>query len=162
MEASELVERFKANVDLLDSLDKTIEKAYSGLAKAKVQLERASLTMAKGEEEITRLYQIKSYMITEDDAWEESSIDPRTGEPTEDWGNMVIDRMINQDPDWNEAKADYYKRQKEHSDARATVHDAQAKVDGLEAKLKLRIASADLLSKQCTLYTPIIIKSVDG
>lgn len=158
MEASELNERCKANVDLLESLEKAIDKAYAELAKAKVALERANMDMAKGEEEMTRLYQVKAYMITESDAWEESSIDPRTDEPTEDWGNMVIDRMINQDPDWSEAKADYYKRQQEHAVARGAAHEAQAKVDGLEAKLKLRVQAAQVLVAQCKLHVPIVIQ----
>ena len=148
----ELTERTNAGISLLDTLVKAIKTAYTQLSVAKRDLEKAALHMAQGEEEMTRLYRIKAYMITENEAWEGQSVDSRTGEPTEDWGNMVIDRVINDDPDWGAAKKDYYMRQQVHADARAVVHEAQAKVDELEATLKARVAASELLARQVALY----------
>lgn len=156
---AELDQRITANSDLLHKLATALEKAYNNLGTTKRDLEKAALHMAQGEEDMTRLYRVKAYMITENEAWEEQSVDPRTGEPTEDWGNMVIDRVINDDEEWGEAKKDYYLRQQVHADVRAIVHETQAKVDGLEAQLKARIAIAELLAKQVALYVPIVISN---
>lgn len=153
MNKSEVTERVESISSNIDKISGALEKAHANHADAKVKLERTNLELAHEEEEMTRLYQRKAWEITQNSAWEESSIDPRVGEKTESWGQQVIDRLVGADPEWNETIGGFYLRQQAHAAARGTVHEAQGRVDGLTAELNGLHSKATLLAAYIGAFT---------
>ena len=121
--------------NILEKLTGAIKKAYVAEGKAKAALEQATLDFARSEEQLSRLYQAKAYEIVMDDEWEAASIDPRVSEKTQTWAEMVIERLLKKDEDWNNALGDHYDLQQAATTARADALEAQGKASGLHEEL---------------------------
>jgi hypothetical protein len=104
-------------------------------AKSRSLLERANLAFARAEEELTRVYQRKTYEITQDPNWESAAVDPREGVKTAGWSEIVIEHLVAEDAEWLAAKKTYYEAQELASKARQDAMLAQAEVASLNDEL---------------------------
>ena len=112
-----------------------LSKKRVGDAQARSLLERANLLFARSEEGLARLYQKKTYEITQDPNWEAAAVDPREGVKTSGWAEIVIEHLVSEDSEWLAAKKTYYDAQELSSKARQEAMEIQAEVASLSEEL---------------------------
>ncbi|KKK79968.1 hypothetical protein LCGC14_2828190 [marine sediment metagenome] len=130
----------------LTKTQKLLAKARRTEAKAKTANERAALELTQVEQELGQLQQELIYEFTEADEWDSSAKDPRTGERTQDWGDMVLERLLRSDPRFADALGKLYQSQGTAIDAKGIAMEAQAATANLYDKLSIQRANASLVS----------------
>jgi len=143
---AELDQMVSANLVLQQTIMERLMKARQADADARVALERSSLDKAQEEEFLARMYQSKTYDIVTAPEWEEVKVDPRTGELSEKWAEMVVERLLQKDDEWATKLGRAYKAQVAHADARSACHEAKAKVDNFMDQLTTARSQASTLS----------------
>lgn len=132
---AELEQIVNANLVLQQTTMERLMKARQEDADAKVALERAALDTSQEEEFLSRMYMQKTYEVVTASEWEEVKVDPRTGELSENWSEIVIERALQNDQEWAEKLGKSHQTQEAHTEARSTCHQTKAKVDNLMDQL---------------------------
>ena len=128
------------------STQKLLAKARKTEAKAKSANERAALELTHTEQELGELQQELIHEFTDADEWDSSAIDPRSGERSAEWGDMVLERLLRSDPRFADSLGNLYKSQGTSIDAKGVALNAQATTANLYDKLSIQRANASLLS----------------
>ena len=132
---AELDQMVSANLVLQQTIMERLMKARQADAKAKVALERAALNASQEEEFLARLYQMKVYDTVTAPEWEEVKVDPRTGEMSDKWAEIVVERVLQKDEEWADKLGKAHKAQEAHTEARSACHQTKAKVDNMMDQL---------------------------
>ena len=130
----------------MQKTQKILAKARKTEAKAKTANERAALELTQAEQALGQLQQELIHEFTEADEWDSSAIDPRSGERSAEWGDMVLERLLRSDPRFAEALGKLYTSQGTSIDVKGVALEAQATTANLYDKLSIQRANASLLS----------------
>ena len=131
---ADISEQFRINMAFEDRQEEVLAllaKKRVLDAKARSLLERSQLAFARAEEDLARLYQRKTYEITQDPNWEAAAVDPREGTKTSGWAEIVIEHLVSEDAEWLAAKKTYYDAQELASAARQDAMSVQADLASL-------------------------------
>ena len=134
----DLIEQARINQAFEDRQEKVLGLLVdrrSKDAKARSLLERANLAFARAEEGLARVYQLKTYEITQDPNWGAAAADPRDGTKNSGWSEIVIEHLVSEDAEWLAAKKTYYDAQELASKARQEAMEMQAEVASLHEEL---------------------------
>jgi len=100
--------------------------------KAKIALEKSSLTRMGLEEDMSRLYQAKVYDIKTHEEWEDAlAVSP----DNPDWESIVIEHLLSSDEVWAEMLGVVSKAQEDEQGKRAVALSMQADVANLHEEL---------------------------
>ena len=133
-EADKLVKRLaKEQHALLRQLKTARELEVS----SKVELEKAGVEFGKLEDAMARLHRTKAYDHLTGDAWDELGKDPRDpeGNPTQEWGELFLERMLRNDVEWQETISEFYTEQTALAEVKALALEAQSEVMTLQEEL---------------------------
>lgn len=105
--------------------------------KTKRELERCNVEFGRLEDDMARLHRSKAYGLLTGSEWEEVSGDPRDpeGNPSQDWGELFVERMLRNDLEWQETIASFYDKQTELSELNGIALSAQSDVIRIQETL---------------------------
>ena len=113
-----MIEQGKGLIARLEKLQEVISKARRTEADAKIKFEQAKNDLAKIGRDLT--LSLSSQL--------EGATDPKTGKPNKDWAMFLLDQLMENEPEYVNAQAQYYHAQE-------GLHHAQVEVIDLSDQM---------------------------
>jgi len=133
-EADKLVKKLaKEQRKILKSLKETRNLEVT----SKQELEKSNAEFGRLEDSMARMHRSKAYELLTGDEWEEMGSDPRDpeGKPSQEWGELFIERMLRHDSDWQETITEFYDKQNELVELKNIALQVQSEVITLQENL---------------------------
>lgn len=130
MSATEMRGICEALISRQEEIIGHLSKHRAAEVRSKSRLDKASIELGEAEDDMARLHKAKSYEILTSPEWISQKADPTspTGETSKEWGELVIERILRGDTEWNETLRRFYDKQKEAAEIKAEALKDQAAV----------------------------------
>ena len=128
------------------SIIRSLKTAREVEVEAKKELDKANAEFGKLEDDMARLHRTKAYALLTGPEWEEHGSDPRDpeGNPSQEWGELFIERMLRHDDEWQEMIQSFYSKQNEMVELKAVALEAQSAAVSLQEELMSKNAEIRL------------------
>lgn len=138
MKYEEAKAQYEGLRDLMDKVVDRLEKARKHEADAKVAASNADMESNMAQERLKTKHRERSVILSQSPEFKKESrsrLDSDTGEPTSEWEQLVMDKMLHQDDEFIRVLGEFYEKQEALKEAKNDLYRADADVRNLYDRL---------------------------
>lgn len=128
MKLIDIQQQYAGLSDQLDHFTTALSTARQERASAYIAVSRAKDAYERAKNAETTTFRTLATRYVESSEFQEKVMDPRSGEKNQEWGQFVLEGMVEKDPEFATVRGNVYATQ-------TAITDAEAKAQGTEAKV---------------------------